>query len=111
MAPVVEALQAMRGVALVTAVTLLAELGDLTRFEGPCQLMAHVGLVPRGGQQLCSASSGPSPKSPPRERRFDATRGKPENETRRTVQHANSPPAPMPGGGTAVRGTLDTCIL
>ncbi len=36
----------MRGVALITAVTLLAEIGDLTRFDSPRQLMAHLGLVP-----------------------------------------------------------------
>ena len=46
MAPVVEALQALRGVALVVAATLVAEVGDLTRFANPRQLMAHLGLVP-----------------------------------------------------------------
>jgi transposase len=46
MAPVVSALQAARGVSLVVAVTLLAELGDLSRFRKPSQLMAHLGLVP-----------------------------------------------------------------
>ena len=46
MAPVVGALQALRGVALVAAATLVAELGDLTRFDTPRQLMAHLGLVP-----------------------------------------------------------------
>ena len=46
MAPVVEALQAMRGVALVTAVCMVAEVGDLTRFTNPRQLMAYLGLVP-----------------------------------------------------------------
>jgi transposase len=46
MAPLVAALQALRGVALVTAATLIAELGDLRRFDSPRQLMAHVGLVP-----------------------------------------------------------------
>lgn len=46
MAPVVEALQAMRGVALVVAVTLVAEVGDLTRFDNPRQLMAYLGLAP-----------------------------------------------------------------
>ena len=45
-AAVIAALQAMRGVALVTAATLVAELGDLTRFQRPRQLMAYVGLVP-----------------------------------------------------------------
>jgi transposase len=46
LAPVVEALQALRGVGLVAAVTLMAELGDITRFNNPRQLMAYLGLVP-----------------------------------------------------------------
>jgi transposase len=46
MAPVVEALQALRGVSLIVATTVLAELGDLTRFDNPRQLMAFLGLVP-----------------------------------------------------------------
>ena len=49
------ALQTLRGVGLVTAATLVAELGDLRRFEHPSQLMAYVGLVPSehssGGRQ------------------------------------------------------------
>jgi hypothetical protein len=44
--PVVEALLAMRGVALVTAMTIVAELGDISRFDSPRQLMAFLGLVP-----------------------------------------------------------------
>ena len=46
LAPVVEALQALRGVRLVAAATLVAELGDITRFTNPRQLMAYLGLVP-----------------------------------------------------------------
>ena len=45
-APVVEAYQAMRGVAFLTAVTFVAEIGDVRRFETPRQLMAYLGLVP-----------------------------------------------------------------
>jgi transposase len=44
--PVVRALQSLRGVALVAAATLVAELGDITRFANPRQLMAYLGLVP-----------------------------------------------------------------
>lgn len=44
--PIVRAQMALRGVALITAMTLAAELGDLTRFDSPRQLMAFVGLVP-----------------------------------------------------------------
>ena len=46
MAPVVAAYQAMRGVSFVVAVTFVAEIGDLRRFDNPRQLMAFLGLVP-----------------------------------------------------------------
>jgi len=46
LAPVVEALQALRGVQFTVAVTMVAELGDLTRFENPRQLMNYLGLTP-----------------------------------------------------------------
>src|SRR3954465_1478348 len=46
MAPVVEAYHSMRGVAFLTAVTFVAEIGDVRRFETPRQLMAYLGLVP-----------------------------------------------------------------
>jgi transposase len=46
MAPVVEALQAMRGVSLVAASALVAEVGDMRGFGNPRQPMAHLGLVP-----------------------------------------------------------------
>ena len=46
LAPLVKALQAMRGVALMIAVTVVAELGDLKRFDSPRQLMSYLGLVP-----------------------------------------------------------------
>jgi transposase len=46
LAPVVNALQALRGVSLIVAVTFVAEIGDLRRFENPRRLMAYLGLVP-----------------------------------------------------------------
>ena len=46
LAPVVEALQALRGVNLVTAVTIMVEAGDLGRFDSPRQFMGYLGLVP-----------------------------------------------------------------
>jgi transposase len=46
LAQVVEALQAARGVSLIVASTLLAEVGDLARFEHPEELMGYLGLVP-----------------------------------------------------------------
>ena len=53
-APVVAALQALRGVSFVTAVGLVAEVGDIRRFAHPRQLMAYLGVVPS------EYSSGPS---------------------------------------------------
>ena len=46
LAPVVHSLVALRGVDRVTAMTLLAELGDVSRFDSPRQLMGYLGLVP-----------------------------------------------------------------
>jgi transposase len=46
MAPVVEALEALRGVSLIVATTTVAELGDLSRFDTAGQLMAFLGLIP-----------------------------------------------------------------
>lgn len=46
MAPVAKALQALKGVSLVGAASIVAEVGDLTRFDKPRQLMAFLGLVP-----------------------------------------------------------------
>lgn len=44
--PLVAALMTLRGIDLIAAVTLIAELGDLRRFEHPKRLMAFLGLVP-----------------------------------------------------------------
>jgi transposase len=46
LAEVVTALRAMRGIDLISAATLLAEIGDLSRFQTPTELMAYLGLVP-----------------------------------------------------------------
>ena len=44
--PLVQALHALRGVQLIAAMTLVAELQDFVRFANPRQLMSYVGLVP-----------------------------------------------------------------
>jgi transposase len=46
MKPVVIGIQAMRGIAFNIAATLIAELGDITRFDNPKQLMGYLGLTP-----------------------------------------------------------------
>lgn len=46
LAPVVGALQTLRGIGQIGAVTIMAEIGDLRRFDSPRQLMGYLGLVP-----------------------------------------------------------------
>jgi transposase len=46
MFPVGEAVPALRGLNLTGAVTLIAEVGDLTRFDTPRKLMSYLGLTP-----------------------------------------------------------------
>jgi transposase len=46
LAPVVYSLVALRGIDKLAAMVLLAELGDLSRFDSPRQLMGYLGLVP-----------------------------------------------------------------
>ncbi len=52
--PIIEALMALRGVSLLTAATIMAEVGNLSRFASAPQLMAYLGLVPS------ESSSGPT---------------------------------------------------
>jgi transposase len=44
--PVVAALEGLRGVQFIVAVTMVAELGDLTRVENPRHVMKYLGLIP-----------------------------------------------------------------
>jgi len=45
MRAVIEALQALRGIALVSAATIASEIGELSRFAKPRQLMGYSGAV------------------------------------------------------------------
>jgi transposase len=65
LAPIVAALQTMRGMALVNAATLIAELGDLSRFANPRQLMAYLGLVPSEHSSGASVRRGGITKAGP----------------------------------------------
>jgi transposase len=47
MRQVIEALQSLRGVAKLTAVTVVVETGELSRFQSPRQLMGYSGMVSR----------------------------------------------------------------
>ncbi len=46
LAPLVEALRALRGLDTISSVSFVAAVGDLSRFENPRRLMAYLGLVP-----------------------------------------------------------------
>ena len=70
LAPVVAALQTMRGMALVNAATLIAELGDLARFGNPRQLMAlswagAIGAFERCEYQTRRPYQGRQQRGPP----------------------------------------------
>lgn len=56
--PVIEALMALRGVNLLSATTVVAEIGDLRRFANAPQLMAYLGLVPSEHSSGASKSRG-----------------------------------------------------
>lgn len=55
----------MRGMALVNAATLIAELGDLSRFADPRQLMVYLGLVPPERSSGTSIKRGGHTKGDP----------------------------------------------
>ncbi|MFZ2088520.1 MAG: IS110 family transposase [Desulfobaccales bacterium] len=62
-APYVAAYQALRGVSLIVAVTVVAEVGDLSRFDKPRELMAYLGLVPSEHSSGASVRRGPITKT------------------------------------------------
>jgi transposase len=63
LAEVVTGLMAMRGLDLISAATLLAEIGDLSRFRTPQQLMAYLGLVPSEESTGDTIKRGPITKA------------------------------------------------
>jgi len=58
MGPLVEALRGLRGMEMVSAVTFVAGIGDLSRFDNPSQLMAYLGVVPSEHSSGDSARRG-----------------------------------------------------
>jgi len=62
-APFVQAYQALRGVSLLVAVTVVAEVGDLSRFNNPTELMAYLGLVPSEHSSGAAVRRGPITKT------------------------------------------------
>src|SRR3979411_2989804 len=63
LAEIVTGLMAMRGLDLISAATLLAEIGDLSRFRTPQQLMAYLGLVPSEESTGNTIKRGPITKA------------------------------------------------
>lgn len=63
LAAVVTALMAMRGIDLVAATVFLAEIGDLSRFQSPTELMAYLGLVPSEDSTGDTIKRGPITKA------------------------------------------------
>jgi len=63
LAEVVTALMAMRGIDLISATAFLAEIGDLSRFQTPRELMAYLGLVPSENSTGDTVQRGPITKA------------------------------------------------
>jgi len=63
LAEVVTALMAMRGMSVISATTFLAEIGDLSRFPSPRELMAYLGLVPSEDSTGDTIKRGPITKA------------------------------------------------
>jgi transposase len=63
LAEMVTALMAMRGIDLVSATTFLAEIGDLSRFQTPRELMGYLGLVPSEYSTGDTVKRGPITKT------------------------------------------------
>jgi transposase len=60
---VVTALMAMRGLDMISAATFLAEIGDLSRFQSPSELMAYLGLVSSEASTGDKVKRGPITKA------------------------------------------------
>lgn len=63
LAPVVQAIQAMRGVSQLAAVILAAEIGDFSRFTHPRQFVSYLGLSPSEHSSGSRVSRGPITKA------------------------------------------------
>ena len=63
LAEVVTALMAMRGIDRISAATFLAEIGDLSRFQHPSELMGYLGLVPSEDSTGDKIKRGPITKA------------------------------------------------
>jgi len=63
LAPQVLALQCLRGVSLVVASTVMAEIGPLRRFDHPKELMAYIGVVPSEDSSGARVRRGPITKT------------------------------------------------
>ena len=63
LAEVVTALMAMRGIDFISATAFLAEIGDLSRFPTPRELMAYLGLVPSEDSTGDTVRRGPITKA------------------------------------------------
>jgi len=60
---VVKALCALRGIDVVSAIGLVAEIGDIARFDHPRKLMGYLGLVPSERSSGERVNRGPITKS------------------------------------------------
>jgi hypothetical protein len=60
MRAVIEALQSLRGIAQISTVSIMAEVGELSRFAHPRQLMGYSGAVCREHRAVHASAAGRS---------------------------------------------------
>jgi transposase len=127
LAEVVTALMAMRGIDLISAATFLAEIGDLSRFQHPSELMGYLGLVPSEDSTGDKIKRGPITKTgnrrarrmlvecawsyqhPPRvgQEKQEKSRGRPARGSRDRLEGAVSLVRALPGAGQ--KGQAEDC--
>jgi len=98
---VVAALQTLRGVAQLSAITLMAEIGDFRRFANPRELMAWLGLVPREHSSGASTVRGAITKAGNRRARRTLVEGA---WTYRLPARRSRPPQTQPSAARSHQG-------
>ena len=95
--PVVRALQALRGIDQISAIGLVAEIGDIGRFAHPRQLMGYLGLVPSESFQRRAGG----PRQHHQDRQCACATAADRGGVELPLPSAHRPPGAAPRGGPA----------
>ena len=95
--PRVQALMALPGIGRLTAMTLVAEIGDISRFPTARKLCAWAGLTPRCATPTARSAMVPSPSRVRPGVRWVLGGGRPDGQEEPTVRRHRWPAGPPPG--------------